>query len=352
MNYHLFVVDEISLKYHIEYGFVGTGNSSNDFNVGLWKDIARLKIDDKIVFYVQKTKKFYGFFKVTSTPFYDNSHYLQPYPLPYLGDSNDVMLQYRALMAPDIVFSNGIDEFDLIDILPNNVTDILWSILYRKLKGGRGCSPIFQHEYQIIFHKLSIMNNQMPLIGNNFSFDGYQILPSISNIPYSGYGNNPNIKNIILNSNYTEHHLHALLIEYLPNLIFANSVWLGNEVYSGAGMQAIDILTIDSNNIFNIVEVKRDEIPPNITSQVLKYIQWLQNRFQYFNPQYFQPIIVGCKINGNRKTSSRTFEFINFNNKNMSSPIKYFEYELQNNGIILSEIDYINNWNILGSQII
>ena len=133
MSYHLFVVDEISLRYHIEYGFVGTGNSSNNFNIGLWEDIARLKIGDKIVFYVQKTKKFYGFFKVDSPPFYDTTHYLQPNPLPYLGEDDDVILQYKALIVPDIVFSNGIDEFDLVDILPNNVTDILWSILYRKL---------------------------------------------------------------------------------------------------------------------------------------------------------------------------------------------------------------------------
>ncbi|MDQ1340791.1 MAG: hypothetical protein QG567_1949 [Campylobacterota bacterium] len=350
MNYHLFVVDEISLKYHIEYGFVGTGNSSNNFNIGLWKDIARLKINDKIVFYVQKTKKFYGFFKVTSSPFYDAYHYLQPNLLPFLGDNKNVILQYRALITPDVVFQYGIDEFDLIDILPNNVTDILWSILYRKLKGGRGCSPIFENEFNIVFNRVS--NNNIQLNVNPLSFSNLQIIRSQNTNNYKGAQNNPNIKNIIMSNSYTEHHIHALLIEYLPNLIFNNISWLGNEVYSGAGMQAIDILTIDNSNIFNIIEIKKEEIPHNITKQVEKYIQWLQNRFQNFIQTSFQPIIIGKKINGTRKRNLRKNEFTSFNNQNVSNSIQYFEYEIINNGIVFNKIDYMNNWNILGSQTI
>lgn len=346
MNFHLFVVDEISLKYHIEYGFVGTGNSINNFNIGLWKDIARLKIDDKIVFYVQKTKKFYGFFKVTSSPFYDNSHYLQPDILQFLGINNNVILQYRALISPDIVFANGIDEFDLVDILPNNVTDILWSVLYRKLKGGRGCSPVFPHEYQLIFNRLSQINNSAHLVGNSFSFHNRQIIPCSFNVQYSGSQFRPNIKEIILAGNYTEDHVHALLIEYLPNLIFGNLKWLGNEVYSGAGMQAIDMLTIDSDNIFNVIEIKKDKIPNNITLQISKYLQWLQNRFQNFDPQYFQPIAIGYRITGDRMKSLRASEFINFNSQNRSRPIKYFEYELNNDSILFNQVDYTNHWNI------
>lgn len=350
MNYHLFVVDEMSLKYHIEYGFVGTGNSSSNFNIGLWKDIARLKIDDKIVFYVQKTKKFYGFFKVTSNPFYDDLHYLQPNLLPFLGKNNNVILQYRALITPDVVFQYGIDEFDLIDILPNNVTDILWSVLYRKLKGGRGCSPIFENEFNIIFNRIS--HNNIPLTGDSFSFFNSQIILSQNVNNYQGTKNSPNIKNIILSNSYSEHHLHSLLIENLPNLIFNNTRWLGNEVYSGAGMQSIDILSIDSNNIFNIIEVKKGDIPPNITEQVGKYIQWSQNRFQIFTQTNFQPIIIGKKINGIKKRNLRRNEFISFNNRNVGNSIQYFEYEIINNQIIFNKIDYMNNWNILGSQII
>jgi hypothetical protein len=351
MNYHLFIVDEVSLKFHLEYGFVGTGNANQNFNIGLWKDIARLKINDKILFYVQKTKKFYGFFRVSSNPFFDQFHYLQPQQLPFLGDNQNVMLKYRALIEPDIVFQHGIDEFDLIDILPNNVTDILWSILYRKLKGARGCSPIFPHEFNIIFNKIYSINNSVSLIGNNFTFNGNDILP-FNQIQYLGQSSNPNIRNMILNNQYSEHHIHALLIENIPNLLFSNISWLGNEVYSGAGMQAIDILTIDTSNVFNIIEIKKDEIPNNITTQIFKYIQWMQNRFQNFNFNFFQPIVVGYTISGIRKKKLRTQEFIHFNQNSNSLPLKYFEYQLNNNSITLNEIDYLNNWNILGAQII
>ena len=168
MNYHLFIVDEISLKFHLEYGFVGTGSSNTHFNIELWKDIARLKIDDKIVFYVQSLKKFYGFFEVCSSPFFDSNHYLQPTPIPFLGE-NQIKLQYRALIRPYQVFPYGIDEFDLVDILPDSSRDILWSVLYRKLKATRGCSPLFENEFNIIFKKIAQINNFQDLIGNNFT---------------------------------------------------------------------------------------------------------------------------------------------------------------------------------------
>jgi hypothetical protein len=347
MNYHLFVVNEVSLKYHIEYGFVGTGNSSNDFNISLWKDIARLQIGDKIVFYVQEIKKFYGFFKVSSLPFYDDKHYLQPKILPFLGKDENIKLQYRALIVPDVVFSNGIDEFDLIDILPGNVTDILWSILYRKLKGGRGCSPLFENEFNIIYNEILQVNNiLLPNNNNSFTFINSQIVINNVNNQYLGQGLDPDIRNIILNHSHIEDHMHALLIKNLPTLVFNNTQWLGNEVYSGAGTQAIDILTIDINNVFNIVEVKRDETPLNTTLQVFKYIQWLQNRFQNFIPNNFQPIIIGYKINGNIKQQRRTEEFMRFNTISNALPLKYFEYEISNNIIILNEINYIN-WQII-----
>jgi len=275
MNYHLFIVDEISLKYHLEYNFVGTGKSDTNFDIELWKDIVRLKPGDKIVFYVQSLKKFYGFFEVSSYPFFDNNHYLQPSHMPFVkikkanGQLNYIKLQYRALIRPYQVFQYGIDEFELVDILPQSSRDVLWSILYRKLKGARGCSPLFENEFQIIFNKIQQINNRISLQGNYFTFQNkhiniiisqfYQYARQMSRVPY-------NVKFDILNENYRESHLHALLIEFLNQ--DTTTRWLGNEVYCGAGMQAMDILTIDNSNVFNIYEIKKDEIPNNITIQI------------------------------------------------------------------------------------
>ena len=328
MNYHLFIVDEISLKYHLEYGFVGTGKKDTNFDIELWKDIARLKHGDKIIFYTQNTKKFYGFFEVASFPFFDSNHYLQPDTMPFLGDS-EIKLQYRALIKPYQVFRYGIDEFDLIDILPQSSRDVLWSVLYRKLKGARGCSPLFEHEFNIIFQKISQLNKYFPLNSQFFTFGNGQILSVSNGYEYSGNRMNPDIKQNILNNNYKESHLHALLIQYLNQR--QNIKWLGNEVYCGAGMQAMDILTIDNNNVFNIFEIKRGEIPNNITNQILKYIQWLQHRFQCFNSNAYRPIIIGAMIDRNhsfRKLQYRINEFKQFNNMQISSPIIYIEYEI------------------------
>lgn len=351
MNYHLFIVDEISLKYHIEYGFVGTGNSNvnNHCNIGLWKDIARLKGGDKIVFYVQKMKRFYGFFKVCSSPYFDPEHYLQPTPMPFLGENN-IRLRYRSFIETDVVFANGIDEFDLVDILPVNSRDVLWSVLYRKLKGARGCSPLFESEYNKIFQEISNKNHDICLDSNCLTFQNGQIAirdPTIL-INYTGSSVNiQNTKNDIIGDSYSEHHLHALLIEHIPTIIFGQLKWLGNEVYSGAGMQAIDILSIDHNNIYRIIEVKKSEIPNGITEQVGKYLNWLKNRFNQHNTELFQPIIIGSRISSLNKQRRRFIEFSNFNLKALALPIKYFEYFTNTTQITIVEVDYMNNWNIL-----
>ena len=345
MNYHLFIVDKISLKYHLEYMFVGTGKSNTNFDIELWKDIVRLKIGDKIVFYVQSLKKFYGFFEVISAPFFDINHYLQPNPMPFLGE-NQIRLQYRALIRPFQVFQNGIDEFDLVDILPQTSKDVLWSVLYRKLKGARGCSPLFENEFNTIFQKISHINNYQPLTSNSFTFSNNQIQATNQNFIYLRNQTISNINQIILNGTYKESHLHALLIEFLNRQSYTK--WLGNEVYSGAGMQAMDILTITNQNIFNIYEIKKDEIPKNITLQIKKYIDWLQHRFQCFNSNAYQPIVIGAMIDRNhslRKLQYRVDEFINFNNLTISLPIIYIEYivNIQNNTINFYQYDYIQN---------
>ena len=88
-NYHLFVVDEKSLEYHLKYGFVGTGSQNSNFNIGIWKDIERLKIGDKIIFYVQSIKRFYGIFEVASNCFFDHSN------PPYLQGIGELQIIFR-----------------------------------------------------------------------------------------------------------------------------------------------------------------------------------------------------------------------------------------------------------------
>lgn len=351
-NYHLFIADENSLRFHIEYGFVGTGYRNDDFNIGLWKDIERLKIGDKIIFYVQSLKKFFGVFEVASEPFFDNSNPLyleQANPsLISNGETIQIRLRYRALTIPCRIYQNGIDEFDLIDILPPNTEDVLWSILYRKLKAKRGNSPLFPIEFNIIENKLQEIND-IPLDFDNYTFENQQIVQNIDVSNYVGDTNRQiNLKHQILTGSYTEHHLHALLLEFLPSHIFGqNILWIGNEVFSGAGMQAIDLMSIDQQNgqnIYRIIEVKKGHIPVAILKQVKKYSQWVKGRFNIQNPEItILPVVIGQKSSLIQRRN-RTQRIAEFNNLNLSLPIKYFEYEVnvQENAIIFWEIDLDN----------
>lgn len=362
-NYHLFVVDEKSLEYHIKYGFVGTGSTNDNFNIGIWKDIERLKIGDKIIFYTQSIKCFYGVFEVSSNPFFENSNppYLQnPNELYIVNNKRNsngepVLLRYRALIKPYKVFQFGISEFDLIDILPKETKDVLWSIIYRKLLGGRGNSPLFPIEYEKIILKLNEINNNGFLVGEALEFENKQIILSENSHLYTGSTNrNVNTVQKILDNDYSEHDIHALLLEKTPSFIFGvNIKWIGNEVYSGAAMQAIDLMSIneiDSNKTFNIIEVKKVVIPHRITNQISKYIEWVKGRFDINNPiQSLQPIIIGLASTQTQKIKRRN-EIVNFNQANHSKPIIYFEYYTSNSDIIFNQIDLtLDNFPIINS---
>ena len=93
---HVFIVDKITFKYHLEYMFAGTGakdkqaifltnhtvpNDKKSFPsvternlVAMIADISRVKVGDKIIFYLQSTSEssgmFFGVFQAISNPFF------------------------------------------------------------------------------------------------------------------------------------------------------------------------------------------------------------------------------------------------------------------------------------------
>ena len=94
MNTHVFVVDKTTFKLHLEYMFAGTGAGKDEVEflidnsatmhwtrekklVGMIADISRVRIGDKIIFYLQahddKPGMFYGVFKVASLAFFDEN---------------------------------------------------------------------------------------------------------------------------------------------------------------------------------------------------------------------------------------------------------------------------------------
>ncbi len=343
-GYHLFIADENSLRYHVEYGFVGTGRPAGEFSIGLWKDIARLHIGDKILFYVQRQKSFYGFFEVASLPFFDESDYLSAAdPIIQSSDGEQrVRLNYRALIQPWQVYGRGIGEFELVDILPPKTIDVLWSILYRKLKAKRGCSPIFPNEFEIVRQRLAEANPVGQLPVGPMTFNGVEIVTSPAENVYQGQtAPNVNVKQRILNGGFREDDLHALLISVRPPEICGDDiVWLGNEVYCGAGMQAMDLLTMEGNR-FRVIEVKLGVIKPRDFDQVKKYVEWINGRFAPINTRTCaRPVLVGA-ASSVRQRQGRGLACARYNDLNLSLPPLYFEYAVEADQIRFDEYDLL-----------
>ncbi|OQX79075.1 MAG: hypothetical protein B6D56_07780 [Candidatus Omnitrophica bacterium 4484_70.1] len=176
MRTHVFIVNEDTFPIHLNYLFAGTGASykSNhkqiwvDWNIELLSDIKRVRPGDFVLFYLEGTRKlngFYGIFKISAqTPivFYMPGQIgFQP-NLPH-------KLIYRVLIEPFEVYSEGIPEWEALDKLPIYSTEIQWSLIYRKLKGKRGCTPLLPWEAQRLMDMIRNKNKGMPIVKGRYT---------------------------------------------------------------------------------------------------------------------------------------------------------------------------------------
>lgn len=376
---HVFVVDETTLKYHLEYLFAGTGakDKKSDFIVsfnetkthstternlvGMIADISRIKINDKIIFYVQGTTKFYGIFKAISEAFFDENDSDN-----YLIDKLHKGLSYRIKIAPDEVYANGITEHELLDILyqKDHPWQLCWSLIYRKLKGNRGCTMIFDYEYDDILKKLKLANNNVTLTGSHFTYDAKTQLISSINVDNTYLGRKVplDIKNRMLfkanRQNAFEVHLQAYILQHsheqpLRSIIYTlpnnDKIWIGNEVSCGVGMQRIDLLAIQENS--KAVYIKTIELkcitayPDIINRQIPWYLQWISD---YVVPNYTKNIvIIPCVIAKSDKNGNNDFigiaESYHHSIRGLRpnvcvSPVEYVEFSISDTDIQFNKI--------------
>lgn len=307
---HVFIVDENTFPIHLQYMFAGTGsgpypipiqlptllmdkNSSN-----MIADISRIRIGDKILFYLQQSKgnsgRFYGIFKATTELIFDNYAVSRPQNLTKI-------LPFRILIAPDEVYENGIEEWEVLDnyqaITPNGkVAELQWSLIYRKLKGFRGCTMITDYESVRLCNLLR--NNNSRLNGHSFKFNA--ITRKIEqNVQTNNliYNNIPivDFTGTIHSKKLAKHAFEAQLQAYITQNIgkgsntsldtsvflnqLYNSIWIGNEVYCGLGMRRIDIMIIiQNNNDIYIYPIELKSIRADAThlEQISKYIKWIE----------------------------------------------------------------------------
>ena len=166
----------------------------------------------------------------------------------------------------------------------------------------------------------------------------------------------PRLINKYRNNKAFETHLQAYIVQNIgrgTNKSLDNSLlndliieWLGNEVSCGVGMQRIDIMIslFETNRrIVMPIELKSIEASTDNIIQIQRYVDWLE---QYYIPNRIsdiQPVLISKKIiNKSSDNFRRIIEsFKQFNKKNNRCiPIKYIEYELEENNLKFQEITY------------
>lgn len=381
MNIHVFVVNQITFKQHLEYMFAGTGaknrmrlfleKSDIKFQptternlVGMIADISRIRPDDKIIFYLQATVNnpgmFFGVFKAKSAAFFDENDNKN-----YLSDELGKGLSYRIEIEADTVYSYGITEHEYLDDLTGKEApyELCWSLIYRKLKGNRGCTMITPYEFEDLLCKIKKKNQDNQLKGAGFTFDEgeVRIITAKGTKQYNGRRKSLDIKPRLLykagKKNAFETHLQAYVMQKYDDGILKKlllplgngSAWVGNEVACGVGMQKIDTLIIEQNDEeihVKVVELKDEEPYEYILSHQLRwYLQWVSqyivpNLLKYKKPVVIHPCILARKTdNIDIIEKIRSVDLINSSIQNVSiAATEYIAFDIVNNDITFEKV--------------
>lgn len=160
---HVFIVDSITFKYHLEYMFAGTGARDNDIDFNnsatsnlhsttennllrMIADSQRVRVGDFVIFYLQQNfqrgireGKFYGVFKVKEAP-------------SFLDNNDDEQFLKQQLQR----YVDWIEQYDL----PNRPSDIEPMIISREItdKTSQSYSNLISE-----FNSFNSNNNTLPL---------------------------------------------------------------------------------------------------------------------------------------------------------------------------------------------
>ncbi|NLW84567.1 MAG: DUF91 domain-containing protein [Phycisphaerae bacterium] len=383
MTTHVFIVDAITFKVHLEYLFAGTGAKENhvDFNNGpntrhravtenmltsMIADASRIRRGDQIIFYLQQNfshgireGKFYGIF----TAKHDWS-FLDDYDgQQYLFDSLQKSLTFRTLIEPSTVYQQGVTEWEALDEIRNIACphQMLWSLIYRKLKGNRGNTMITLYESERLCQLIRNKNHRTTLgssDGNSLSFDqGTQTIIVIERAQQEYGGRQepinilPRLINKYENGLSFEAHLQAYICKNIGsdiNISLNNSLlqsnsnieWIGNEVSCGVGMQRIDImlaLIVNGQRQIMPIELKAVEASEDNVRQIKRYVDWIE---QYYIPNRHSDIlpVLVAKRTANRGRSQyrnvlRAIDDFNKDYAQRCCNLRYVEYHLENNNL-------------------
>lgn len=385
MTTHVLIVDDRTFKVHLEYMFAGTGSGTDevDFNnksattlyagrkfagenklCGMIADFGRVRQGDNIIFYLQaqggNEGKFFGVFKVKSAEvFLENFSNTQ-----YLHSELGKNLTFRVEIEPDTVYAKGVTEWEALDSIKGltSPNQMLWSLIYRKLKGNRGNTMITMYESERLMHIIRTANSRVSLSGNQFTFNQIkqEIEVNTCTHAYTGITTTkinllPRLINKLRDGKAFEAHLQAYITQNIgkatnPSLdktvIPQNNVieWIGNEVSCGVGMQRIDIcLSTFEKSQKNIIpiELKAVEASCDNLRQIQRYVDWLEQYYLPNRPSDIQPTLIVRKgANFLSAASALWADFIAFDSRNctLCKPLVVIEYELSNNNLIFTKV--------------
>lgn len=388
MTTHVFIVDATTFRFHLEYLFAGTGAKDCliDFNnktdtdlypttenmlVSMIADASRIREGDLIIFYLQQNYsqgiiegKFYGVFKARNDgSFLDNNDDKQ-----YLKDKLKKSLTFRTLIKPLRVYQEGVTEWEALDEiktirLPHQM---LWSLIYRKLKGNRGNTMITIYESERLIRLIRNKNKGRTVSCSNrtLSFDPSEQKIICLERPAKGYQGRkdkidtlPRLITKLDRHQSFEPHLQAYIIKYigksangkLNDIVFgnANIEWLGNEVSCGVGMQRIDIMLSvvkKRRRICIPIELKSVKAKEENVKQIQRYVDWIE---QYYIPERKSDILPVLITKESPNKTSDSFKklvnkFLKFNSiyKDRCRRLKYVEYKVVGKDLVFNEINY------------
>ena len=382
MTTHVFIVDETTLKYHLEYLFAGTGSKENDvdFNgvatttlhystennlVGMMADGCRIRKDDLIIFYLQAVMNkhegmFFGVFQAADDCVFldrnDGSQFLKT----NLGKS----LTFRLKIKPYEVYSKGVTEWAALDDIKNicSPSQMLWSLIYRKLKGNRGNTMITIYEAERLINLISAENGHKKITmaaGQCLTYDVNNkcIATTTASFNYTGRTVALNIVPRLINKYNSkkahEAHLQMYITQNIgrgTNMSLDNALgiagkkleWIGNEVSCGVGMQRIDVMVSveesATKRLLMPIELKAVPAYADNIRQLTRYIDWIEQYYTPNRPSIIQPVLI-CK-DGKALSATLKSLFHNFNTRKGILPLIYIEYTINGNNIIFNKIPY------------
>ena len=388
MTTHVFIVDSTTFKLHLEYLFAGTGAKDNkiDFNnnsntslhamtenmlIGMIADGSRIRRGDQIIFYLQQEfskkifeGKFFGIFKAKNDwSFLDNNDRQQ-----YLKNELKKSLTFRTLIEPFKTYAEGVTEWEALDEIKNMTSpnQMLWSLIYRKLKGNRGNTMITIYEAERLTQLIRNKNNRTELScqGKVLSFDAVEqkiVCLNERQRTYTGRQEKINLLPRLIAKyqagNSFESHLQAYITRNLGRgantsldeviLNGAQIEWFGNEVSCGVGMQRIDIMPSvvqSEQRILIPVELKAVEADEKNIIQIQRYVDWIE---QYYIPNRqsdIQPVLVAKKITNKQSNAYQllidSFNRFNQANNNRCARLKFIEFDLDNDDLSFEIVSY------------